>query len=102
MRHYGCLLAVAIDALLLAPLSCSYDAASNGMECKDGVDNDGDGMIDFPDDRGCVSADDESEDSSPSPQCKDGRDNDHDGKTDFPNDPGCFAPQQDDEMDDCP
>jgi hypothetical protein len=68
----------------------------------DGSDNDGDGMADFPDDLGCVSDDDESEDSLPSPACKDGRDNDGDGKRDFPNDPGCFAPQQDDETDDCP
>lgn len=36
------------------------------------------------------------------PKCSDGIDNDGDGKTDYPADPGCVAPNQDDEMDDCP
>ncbi len=72
------------------------------FQCSDGKDNDGDGLIDFPDDPGCTSPDDNSEDSLPAPQCSDGRDNDGDGKIDYPNDPGCFAPQQDDETDDCP
>lgn len=71
-------------------------------QCGDGVDNDGDGMTDFPDDLGCVSAEDTSEDSLPSPKCDDGRDNDGDGKADYPADPGCIAPQADDETDDCP
>ena len=71
-------------------------------QCNDGIDNDGDGKIDFPDDPGCTSATDDSEDSLPAPQCSDGRDNDGDGKVDYPDDPGCFAPQQDDETDDCP
>ncbi len=70
--------------------------------CSDGIDNDGDGMTDFPDDLGCDDAADESEDSTAKPKCSDGRDNDGDGLRDFPNDPGCFAPQSDDETDDCP
>ena len=36
------------------------------------------------------------------PKCSDGIDNDGDGRTDYPSDPGCFAPNQDDEVDDCP
>ena len=75
---------------------------SHHPQCSDGKDNDNDGMIDFPDDIGCTSDSDDSEDSPPAPQCKDGRDNDGDGKIDYPNDPGCFAGQQDDETDDCP
>lgn len=71
-------------------------------QCNDGIDNDGDGKIDFPDDPGCTNATDDSEDSLAAPQCSDGRDNDGDGKVDYPNDPGCFSPQQDDETDDCP
>ncbi|CAN5343430.1 hypothetical protein BH11MYX1_BH11MYX1_50170 [soil metagenome] len=71
-------------------------------QCNDGIDNDGDGFVDFPDDPGCISETDDTENSLPSPQCADGRDNDGDGKVDFPNDPGCFAPQQDSETDDCP
>ena len=70
--------------------------------CSDGVDNDGDGMTDFPDDLGCTSSTDDTEDSPTNPQCDDGRDNDGDGKADYPQDPGCFAPAADDETDDCP
>ncbi len=70
--------------------------------CSDGLDNDGDGLVDFPEDPGCVSDTDETEESDPSPQCRDGRDNDNDGFTDYPSDPGCTAPNQDDEVDDCP
>ncbi len=82
------------------------DDGNNGTPgmaaCADGVDNDTDGMIDFPDDLGCTSATDTSEDSLTSPQCSDGRDNDDDGVGDYPSDPGCFSPQADDETDDCP
>ncbi len=95
----------------LFTLSCVVLPACGGGEnstgpmlppCSDEVDNDNDGMTDFPDDPGCVSANDETEDSLPSAQCQDGRDNDGDGKSDYPVDPGCFAPQADGEEDDCP
>ena len=59
-------------------------------------------MIDFPDDLGCESSIDDSEDSPALPKCSDHRDNDGDGKVDFPDDPGCLAPLADDETDDCP
>lgn len=79
------------------------DAPTVGThQCNDGIDNDGDGKIDFPDDPGCTSPTDDTEDSLPAPQCSDGRDNDGDGKVDYPDDPGCITPQQDDETDDCP
>src|SRR5688572_14151759 len=96
---------IAVLALLIPFVACSGDDGGGGFAkapCNDGDDNDGDGDVDFPDDLGCTSEDDDTEDSLVSPQCKDGRDNDGDGKHDFPNDPGCFAPQQDDEVDDCP
>ncbi len=70
--------------------------------CSDGIDNDGDGAVDFPSDRGCESETDDSEDSVPLPACADHRDNDGDGKVDWPEDPGCPVPQVDDETDDCP
>ncbi|MPZ01013.1 MAG: hypothetical protein GEU97_24220 [Actinophytocola sp.] len=66
-------------------------------ECSDGVDNDGDKKIDYPDDPGCDSPEDDSE--SPNPQCSDGVDNDGDGKVDYPEDPGCEDPRDDDESD---
>ncbi len=49
------------------------------VECSDGIDNDGDGAIDFPSDPGCGAADTRYE----SPQCQDGIDNDGDGSIDF-------------------
>jgi len=71
-------------------------------QCSDGKDNDGDGLIDFPDDPGCNSANADDESHAPWPQCEDGRDNDGDGKIDFPDDPGCPVANQDSEVDDCP
>jgi hypothetical protein len=56
--------------------------------CSDGVDNDGDGLVDWPDDGGCDDANDASERSADLP-CDDGNDNDGDGGTDF--DPATFA-----------
>ena len=70
--------------------------------CSDGVDNDKDGQVDFPEDSSCEGPAGASE-SSPTPaSCNDKRDNDGDGKVDFPDDPGCLVPQSDAEDDDCP
>ena len=52
--------------------------------CADGLDNDGDGLIDFPADPGCSYPGFSLED----PQCQDGADNDGDGLVDLL-DPGC-------------
>lgn len=57
-------------------------------ECADGIDNDGDGLSDYPDDPGCADATDVSE-RSPLLPCDDGADNDGDGRADF--DPVTFA-----------
>ena len=40
------------------------DDDGGATECSDGIDNDGDGKIDFGSDPGCASADDDSEDNS--------------------------------------
>ena len=93
------------SVLVLAAAACGGGESTPDamqVQCSDGVDNDGDGTIDFPDDLGCQNAQDDSEDSLASPKCSDGRDNDGDGYTDYPSDPGCVAPQVDDEADDCP
>ena len=97
-------LAAFISMCTFVLVGCSdKNNKGNGQpQCSDGVDNDGDGMIDFPADPGCTSATDDTEDSTPAAQCMDGRDNDGDGKIDYPEDPGCSAPNQDDETDDCP
>jgi hypothetical protein len=57
-------------------------------ECDDGIDNDGDGQTDFPDDPGCQNSNDSSELNS-NIDCDDGVDNDGDGAIDSPSDPGC-------------
>jgi hypothetical protein len=56
--------------------------------CNDGLDTDGDGLSDYPDDPGCDDAADLSE-KSPLLPCDDGLDNDSDGRFDF--DPETFA-----------
>lgn len=53
--------------------------------CRDGKDNDGDGLIDFPADPGCVDVNDVDETNQVDPggaQCNDGIDNDNDGLVD--------------------
>ncbi|MDP9405095.1 MAG: hypothetical protein M3O86_00615 [Actinomycetota bacterium] len=69
--------------------------------CGDGIDNDGDGAVDHPDDAECSSADDPTEDAADDPRCNDGRDNDHDGVVDFPADPGCRSLGDNNEQDGC-
>jgi hypothetical protein len=56
-------------------------------QCSDGIDNDGDGLIDMAD-PGCTDPSDNSEVNAGQPQCSDGIDNDGDGLIDMA-DPGC-------------
>lgn len=71
--------------------------------CADGLDNDGDGLADYPSDPGCTSSTDYSESDPlpppppPAAACADGLDNDGDGVTDYPADPGCNSLSDDDE-----
>jgi hypothetical protein len=65
-------------------------------QCRDGIDNDGDGAIDG-NDFGCANGDDNDE-ANPKAACQDGADNDGDGLTDFPQDPGCASKQDNDEF----
>jgi cysteine-rich repeat protein len=71
-------------------------------ECSNGVDDDGDGLADFPNDPGCSSATDFLEVSAALP-CDDGVDNDGDGLADFPDDPACqtgLSPKENPRCDD--
>lgn len=68
----------------------TYSAPS---QCNNGIDDDGDGFIDFPDDPGCSSEWDNTEAS----QCQNGIDDDGDGFIDFPDDPQCTDEHDDDE-----
>jgi probable HAF family extracellular repeat protein len=65
--------------------------------CNDGIDNDGDGHIDWPDDPQCTSRGDRSE----TPDCSDGIDDDGDGLVDYPADPKCSSPADLTERFDC-
>lgn len=60
-------------------------------ECADGVDNDGNGVTDYPSDLGCTSYSDTTESGyTVATQCADGVDNDRNGLIDT-NDPGCSS-----------
>jgi Tol biopolymer transport system component len=65
--------------------------------CNDGLDNDGDARIDFPNDPGCMSRSDNDEFNPPPPACNDDIDNDGDTKVDYPDDPGCTSLTDNDE-----
>lgn len=53
--------------------------------CSDGLDNDNDGLVDYPNDQGCLSVLDGDEANAPTPvtACTDGIDNDNDGFIDL-------------------
>lgn len=64
---------------------------SNPSACFDGIDNDDDGLIDYPLDPGCeLKRDDDESDPERSPACSNGRDDDRDELIDL-DDPGCYA-----------
>lgn len=65
---------------------CAYVGAATA--CSDGIDNDGDGLVDYPDDLGCENATDPSERSAVL-ACDDGVDNDGDYGVDVGGDIGC-------------
>jgi hypothetical protein len=60
-------------------------------DCNDGLDDDGDGLTDYPDDPGCTDAFDVDERGA-SFECDNGLDDDGDGLIDFPDDDGCLHP----------
>ncbi|MBK7950539.1 MAG: trypsin-like serine protease [Deltaproteobacteria bacterium] len=66
-------------------------AVTDRRDCSDGLDDDGDGFVDFPDDPGCSDERDASE-RSVAHQCDNGLDDDGDLAIDFPNDDGCLYP----------
>ena len=68
-------------------------------ECSNGIDDDGDGRVDWPDDPQCADGGDVLEGpAARTPRCADGVDNDGDGRIDL-NDPGCYDRFGDDERD---
>ncbi len=87
------LYATAKSAGEIESVPSSPDVVVQGLSeitsCFDGMDNDGDGLTDFPDDPGCKGPLDP--DEVDTPQCSDGVDNDGDGATDYPDDASCSS-----------
>ncbi len=77
------------------------DVIVNGvfLPCSDGLDNEGDGLTDFPSDPGCDAANDFSETGTA--PCDDGADNDGDGYIDYPSDPVCETLETTTEYSEC-
>jgi hypothetical protein len=84
-------------------LGTSTATAYSGFPpCIDGVDNDGDGRSDYPNDPGCADPNDNDEtDDCPNgsncPECSNEIDDDNFGDIDFPADPECDWAADDDE-----
>ncbi len=74
------------------------DGGANLAACADGVDNDGDGLVDHPQDPGCEASEDDNEADGETTACANGEDDDGDGAIDL-DDPGCADPTDDDETD---
>ena len=75
--------------------ACSGTMGSRTCEpalCSDGIDNDHDGKIDYPNDPGCSAPDGNDEtDPATEPVCSNGMDDDTDTKVDYPADFGCAS-----------
>ena len=81
--------AVLRSGIFSGPLQVRVAGTPPGA-CADGIDNDGDGLVDLAD-PGCANAADTSE-RNPAVACDNGLDDDGDGLADFPLDPGCKDP----------
>jgi hypothetical protein len=95
------LLALVVFAMvvivLVTPMAFAKPGTRAAKACRDGMDNDGDGYIDWPSDPGCSSKNDNSE-LNPNVECDDGVDNaDIDLLADY-NDPGCTGPTDTSEL----
>ena len=71
-------------------------------QCLNGIDDDGNGRVDFPSDPGCTEAADR-EETPPEviPACANDEDDDGDGAVDYPLDFGCIAASGNSEVDRC-
>jgi hypothetical protein len=99
-------LLAACGSFTFGPAAPPYEAA---RACNDGLDNDGNGLADYPEDPGCLSELDPQEARlKQPPACANGLDDDGDGRTDFDvdgdgvtgaaEDPGCQSAADDDEF----
>jgi hypothetical protein len=90
--------ALAASGALVCPTNytCNGSTCVGSLQCNNGVDDDGDTFVGYPDDPGCTAIDDATEaDDCPSgptcPDCSNDLDDDGDGATDYPADPSCVA-----------
>jgi hypothetical protein len=74
--------------IIIAGIAFAKPSAQGPAACKDTIDNDGDGLIDWPNDPGCTSKNDQSELGTN--ECDDGVDNDGDDYIDT-SDSGCVS-----------
>lgn len=97
MADTGCSSPTDTSELVHDPGCSSPTDTTEAEQCRDGIDNDGDGARDFPGDFSCANADDDDETNTRS-QCQDGVDNDSDGLVDGA-DMGCSSSQDNNEGD---
>jgi glutamine amidotransferase-like uncharacterized protein len=83
-----------VDWILQDPIS--QPPGTQLKQCNDGIDNDGDSLVDLAD-PGCDDILDDDETDPVPNQCEDGIDNDNDGFIDFPADIGCTDSSDNDE-----
>ena len=98
MRGLSIIVVLLVTVIAVSPALESDSLAKKvaTYQCGDGIDNDGDGFTDYPDDPQCIASYDYSE----VPQCRDGIDNDGSGAADYPADvDGCQSPEDDTEVD---
>jgi hypothetical protein len=65
-RRFWFLIALLTSALMLPPADIAASVWQIA-ECSDGIDNEGDGTTDYPDDAGCFGTEDDSEESDSGP-----------------------------------
>ena len=85
------------DGINTLEAALTWDAAHPKNACNNGLDDDGDGLVDAPADPGCTGGTDVSERKPGGAVCDDGLDQDGDGRSDAPADAGCTSPTDTDE-----
>lgn len=89
------ILVICVSTLLISSVEARSWRGWWTRACNDGIDNDGDSYIDYPNDPGCRRWWDWTE-TNINIECDDGSDNDGDSAIDY-NDGGCSGPTDDDE-----
>jgi hypothetical protein len=98
LSHFAVAAAVIVlGGIFVFALGAVPSSAQTIPACEDGLDNDGDGLTDWPDDPGCYDSFDTHEYNAPAYACQNGVDDDGDGRIDWPNDPGCVSGSDADE-----